>query len=478
MEAFSKLKQEVDTSFKELRESLRTECVARSEEDRKLANDASKAAQSFVNELATMQRSAQQQAEFVAGEFERMRWTNTDRADKLSRYVDEKVASGASNPASAHFEADVAALAERISSLKSSLEEQARVVEQRIETSAEDLRGRLKKSEEAWMREATTTRREAERSTSAAEKRFTAAQNELKSRFDSYVKHFDSAIASVQEVVLRPLIDGMDSSTRLAPMTRPTGRNGADVSNHMSPAPPVEAPRLGSGARRSANFKAMEKQLPQVVNVAAEWQNEELRCVVDGLRIHSQPDLASQVDGSLSRGEYVVVKGIITLGNGRRWASLVKGGFVLAFSEGGTPLLHSTSTSTEAAKGFLEEAAIKIQSLQRGRHVRKELLPLRLIKDSQVSKEFSSSQDFSAIHMPTSFSPDAIEAETAAGDGAVASDRDSGLANITAPATEKTTEDAPSAPTMSIAEQPRSSMADVVEQVIEKSNFRSQDITF
>jgi len=418
-EAISNLRKELDLSLKEVRESLSRECVVRAEEDRKLATEATRTTHSVANDLTAIQRYVQKQAESVAGELERMRWTNTDRADKLSRYVDDKVANSSSGPSVSKFDSEAEALIERISTLKSSLEEQGRVAEKRVESFAEDFRARLQKVEEAWMREATSVRRDAERNTIAAERRTVTAQGELKARFESYVKHFDAAISSVQTAILRPLPgDGADIAPRPLP---------------LSPTPPATKAQVGSTARRSIAAKMMPHDVPQDIII---WQNEELQCIVDGLRMHKEPDLASQVIGSLSRGESVVVKSMI-VSVGRRWACLTKGGFVLAFSEGGTPLLQqlpraeshapdvtpiSAELQTQKSDAKSEEeitleeavdldemeqqrrvaedvaylleeerqirevAAARIQAVRRGRLARQQVLPQLQQRDSAIKK--------------------------------------------------------------------------------------------
>lgn len=341
-ETSNSLRQEVDASVRDLRETLRAESSARIDAERKLATDSNRAAQTLASELSALQKFAQKQAESVASELDRMRWNNTDRADRLSRYVDEKVAMVVGDPSNSRIEAETASLEERLAGMKAVAEEQARLAEQRVEACAEDIRNRLRQAEESWMRDAQNSRRESDRSTTAVERRTLAAQDELKARFEAYVKHFDSAIASVQAAILRPPATGASPrDPQLLPISpgkvSPSGRKAGWP--NAGPALPGQVP--------ARSLPSHEHWRP-----AAAWQNEELRCVVDGLRVHEEPDLASQVRASLARGETVTVKDVLERDR-RRWASLGGcGGFVLAFSEGGTPLLEALSAPSASQPLF------------------------------------------------------------------------------------------------------------------------------
>jgi len=315
-EASNNLRQEIDISIRDLRQTFRAEATTRTEAERKFSTDAGTAAQTLATELGSLQVFVQKQAESVAAELDRMRFNGTDRADRLSRYVDEKVAMISGGNSNSHVEAETAAIEERLVAVKAAAEEQARSAEQRVEACAEDLRTRMRQAEEVWMREAASTRRESDRSTTAAERRLIASQDELKSRFEAYVKHFDSAIASVQAAVLRPLPIGAQEAPR-------------------PPVSPTVAKPMPAGRRGLVTGWA---------SAGAAAPAQELRSVLDGLRVHEEPDLASQVRGSLARGETVTVKEVFERDK-RRWANLGGlGGFVLAFSEGGTPLLEPLPT--------------------------------------------------------------------------------------------------------------------------------------
>jgi hypothetical protein len=330
-EVSNSLRQEVDASVRDIRETLRTETAARTESERKLATDAGKAAQTLAAEVGSLQKFVKKHAESVAADLDRLRVNATERADRLSRYVDEKVGLIIADPSSSRLSAETAALEERLTAVKNEAEEQARVAEQRFEACNEDIRFRIRQVEEAWQLRESGIRRESDRSDAAAEKRVNASQDELKARFEAYVKHFDASIASLQAAILRPVSNAAPDSTpqqslsiRSPEGAAPNARNG-----------PVIGWRSVGNSTPAKAASGNEHWRP-----SAEWQSQELKSVVD-LRVHEEPDLASLVRATISRGDMVTVKDIIER-DGRRWASLGGlGGFVLAFSEGGTPLLEA-----------------------------------------------------------------------------------------------------------------------------------------
>lgn len=336
VEASNSLKQELDISFRDLREALRSESSARIETERKLEVDTSRAAKTLASELGGLQMVVRKQGELVAAELDRMRFDNSDRADRLSRYVDEKVAMVQGDPSQSRLANDTVSLEARLNGVKAAAEQQALLAQERLDACAEDMRNQLSKAQNSWSQQVVSARRDTDRSGKTSDRQVLVAQDELKARLEAYVKHFDSSIASVQAAILRPNPNGGGAMTSPRPQAQalgmlptkpPPGYTGWSSAGLATPAPaPLRAP------------PQREHWRP-----AAEWQSEEMKSVVDGLRVHEEADLASQVRASLSRGEAVVVKDVFER-DGRRWASLGgrggRGGFVLAFSEYGTPLLE------------------------------------------------------------------------------------------------------------------------------------------
>lgn len=323
MQAATKMQQEVNASFKEIRDEVRAECAARVQAEQRLVADVSSASQTLASEVATVRRLLQQNSETVATELERLRQSGAERADRLSRYVDEKVAQAANLSKNDGSTKEIAEVAERVQALRVSLEEQARQVQQRLDTTAEDLRLCLNRSEDARVTQLASAVKDAERATSAAERRTMAAQEELQARFEAYVKHFDSTISSVQAAILqtrcRDQSDRAEKSySKVLPATRFTMREfqrGAQA--------PQTQPLETSGAQ------------PQS-------QQEELRTTVDGLRVHTLPDVASDVRKVLSRGEVVSVAYLLSTRDNNQWARLAdSSGYVLSCSQSGAPLLES-----------------------------------------------------------------------------------------------------------------------------------------
>jgi len=202
-------RSEVDAGLREVREAVQAEIEARVEGERRIIAEVGEVCRASASlEGQALRSQMNQQAEAVLAEFEHMRRTHAERADSLSRYVDNALANA--------FEGEdrqegggaiakaVASIGDRFATLKASVEEKADLTGRRLETAAEDLRVRLRRTEEAREREAKELRKDSERAAAAVEKRVTAAQEELKSRFEVYVRHFDSTISSVQSAILWP----------------------------------------------------------------------------------------------------------------------------------------------------------------------------------------------------------------------------------------------------------------------------------
>lgn len=178
----------------------------------RLSTDVFEASRAAIQvEAGTLRDALRQQAEGVAGELERMRQTSSERADCLSRYIDDAVARGGGGDGRSGRQAApeapppaLADLSERLAALRAALDTQGELLGRRLEATTEDFRARLRRAEEARVREMAVLRKVAEGAAAGAERRSTAAQEELRGRFEAYVRHFDSAVGSLQAAVLRP----------------------------------------------------------------------------------------------------------------------------------------------------------------------------------------------------------------------------------------------------------------------------------
>mmetsp|Transcript_68993 Transcript_68993/g.122022 ORF Transcript_68993/g.122022 Transcript_68993/m.122022 type:complete len:811 (+) Transcript_68993:47-2479(+) len=211
-------KQEVEASVRSVRDAVSAESNARQEAERHLLEQVSEAVQEALkDEKVAVQRSMKHQADLVAAEFEQMRRVNSDRADRLSRYVDHALAhaglnmginikDGAGRADPDGIRSDVSDLKERVAAMRKEIEEQANSFQTRFEHFADDMKSKLQRAGDLQDKEAKVTRREAEKAAAAVEQRWLAGNEELKKRFEAYVTHFDSAINSVQAAILRPAL--------------------------------------------------------------------------------------------------------------------------------------------------------------------------------------------------------------------------------------------------------------------------------
>jgi len=163
----------------------------------------------------------QKQVEALGGEIAQLRHANTERADRLSRYVDSVVAQagrgsptgGARGPGGGgggEVASKLSELSQRVATLQTSAAERAGAAEKRIEVNSEEIREKLRRMEESRQLAAHGLKKEAEQAASAVERRATAAQEELKLRFEAYARHFDSGLASVQAAILCPPLRGFE----------------------------------------------------------------------------------------------------------------------------------------------------------------------------------------------------------------------------------------------------------------------------
>jgi len=216
LEANRGLSHEVEAGFKELRSALVAESQARNDIERRVQERVAESVHvAAAGEAAALRVVLQKQMEMLTAELNQMRHANTERADRLSRYVDSVVARAGDAPVSersgaigSEVTSRLSELAHRIASLQNSTEERAGAVERRIEATAEELRLKLRRAEESRQLAANSLRQDAERAAVVVERRAVAAQEELKGRFEVYVQHFDGAIASVQAAILCPPLRG------------------------------------------------------------------------------------------------------------------------------------------------------------------------------------------------------------------------------------------------------------------------------
>ena len=189
LEATKGLQQEVNGGLRDLREALGAETAARAEAEQRLAASAGGASRAIAVEVSAPRGVQQQHAEAIGAELVRIRRVSAERADKLSRYVDDAVARAAtgagSGPASPHDKEGPPGRALRPRrQAASALDEQVRLAKQRSDALGEGLRLRLRRADEAHVREAASERRTSERLVAASDRRSAAAQEGLKDPFE------------------------------------------------------------------------------------------------------------------------------------------------------------------------------------------------------------------------------------------------------------------------------------------------------
>eukprot|EP00931_Biecheleriopsis_adriatica_P021951 TRINITY_DN14219_c0_g1_i1.p1 TRINITY_DN14219_c0_g1~~TRINITY_DN14219_c0_g1_i1.p1 ORF type:complete len:806 (-),score=209.22 TRINITY_DN14219_c0_g1_i1:64-2481(-) len=245
------LKSEVDAALRQVRDTVSSEGNARRQAEHRLFQEVTEAVQkALANESASTQQALKAQAESVAAEFERIRHANSDRADRLSRYVDAALADAGlglqGRRGSQDLDTSTAELLDdvqgRLDSLRKDLEQQGAAFEQRFNAFSDDIKLKFSSASESQERENKAAYRDAEQAVAAAEQRSIAGQEELKQRFERYVKHFDTAINSVQAAILRPALQdpkpfGRMSSAAPAPLPPTYGLTRLDAHYGKADAP-------------------------------------------------------------------------------------------------------------------------------------------------------------------------------------------------------------------------------------------------
>jgi len=309
LEANRNLQQEIDAGFKQATDQLHAENAGRLEAERRLLTDTMEGYRTIAAEVVMLKAASHQQSqhlEVVNGEVGQLRRDSQERADNLSRYVDHVVSQVHADGAKKDNNDSFLDFEERLASLRTAVDEKAAASEKRLETVAEDLRLRLRRAEEARERDGVNMRRDSERAGAALERRIVATQEELRSRFEAYVRHFDSAIASVQSAILRP--------PQHAPVNEAGGpRSLASPNSRLyygaGTAQPMSAHNIAQGGRASGT--AEDEQLVFWVRI-------------DRLRVYAAPDMDAEVQAVLSRGDVVISRGTINA-QGRLWAQLMPG---------------------------------------------------------------------------------------------------------------------------------------------------------
>lgn len=209
LESMKALRQEMSSRFRDVQEVVRAEVASRVESEQRLLADASEAVRTSASkEASQMKLMLQKHNESVAQELDRLRQSSAERADRLSRYVDEVVSravgSAGSSGKSPEMEAQLKELMEGMLLLRHTVQELSGHSDRRLELLGQDFRLRLQRSDEAKAVESKTARKDTERLLAAVEKRTSLAHEELKNRFEAFAKHFDSQIQSLQAAMLRP----------------------------------------------------------------------------------------------------------------------------------------------------------------------------------------------------------------------------------------------------------------------------------
>eukprot|EP00929_Paragymnodinium_shiwhaense_P015302 TRINITY_DN123374_c0_g1_i1.p1 TRINITY_DN123374_c0_g1~~TRINITY_DN123374_c0_g1_i1.p1 ORF type:complete len:1008 (-),score=308.08 TRINITY_DN123374_c0_g1_i1:165-3188(-) len=349
LESLRALRQEVDAGLKGASEAVRAENAGRAEAERRIMTEAAETSRSIATEVGLLKAQLHQHAEVTMLEVEQLKRTGAERADSLSRYVDSVVQQAisqtvaeAAGAAGGDNSKVILEVTQRCAALRAAVEEKAQQAERRLEGLAEDLRTRLVRGEDTFRIEVVSAKRDVERNADAMEKRMTTAQEELRDRFEAYVKHFDSVIASVQRAILAP------PPARRAGETSPNGRYMDDTDDDLSYEDYMPKVVLNKPTPRS-HLEAPPLLPPSTSSLLeGSGRQQAFRTVIEGLRVRAEPDMAAAVRRILPRGEIVVGKRVMVV-DGRQWlqldagggdASSLTAGFVLASTDSGKPLLE------------------------------------------------------------------------------------------------------------------------------------------
>eukprot|EP00913_Durusdinium_trenchii_P004591 g4264.t1 len=296
-EGVKTFKSQVETSLRQLRELVEVERRARLQDNKRLCDEVTEAAQKAVTaDLTTLHSALKKQAENVTIEMDRIRRVNADRADRLSRYVDVALKDAGILPDQSPGRRQAAAedarllrdLREQFIALQKELNEQVQGLEQKSSEISEDenspeppeLRSKFARQADWQEDEAKALRREAEQAARDVERRAFCRQEELETRFENYVRHFDNSINSVQAAVLRPYREmfpgGLASEPQdqdldaVLPLATVFGRRAAVVLSRQEstlvPAAVLPPPEAGAGGgSRPSKDGSLDPVTDQVV---------------------------------------------------------------------------------------------------------------------------------------------------------------------------------------------------------------------
>jgi len=207
------LKTEVDAVMRHMRDMVAAEHAARLQDEKKLCDDVMEAIRvSTSSSKKELQLLLKKQAEVTAVDMERCRRVNADRAERLSRYVDAALrdagvlVQGAGgqlreNMTDARVLKD---LKDQVLSMQKEINQQVQSSAHKHAELADEMKSKLQRITELLQEEAKSHRRETEKVARDVERKALGRQEELQSRFETYVRHFDSSIHGIQAAVLRP----------------------------------------------------------------------------------------------------------------------------------------------------------------------------------------------------------------------------------------------------------------------------------
>lgn len=445
---------EIESGLREAMEAIRAESQSRLADESQFLADATEASKVLAMELQAVRSALRQQAEDVSVELERIRRSGTERADLLSRYVDSAIAEAkdaelGTNDRDIH--AQLFSISERLAGQRVSCEERWKAVESRLDTLAEDVTQRIRRSDDAREREITALRKITETERLASERRGSAVQEELRGRFESFVRHFEDSIASLQDAILLP--NGLErrsceSSADLANNSprREASASTADYVNYPRrfqsgvfslPENPqlADSPALGSHAfvasparkrgisstsdcasdsvveipplppihgKQHQQYRQPRPSTDSGARTPLTHEPVPYRVLVRGLRVFDAPHLRAQVVGVLPEGCRVEIEGFVKCAEHRCWGIIgrpfdgfdICGCYVLEETDTGKLLIEPCDAELRSAK--LAQSAAKVSSLQ-----------LLSQTDESLASSVLSSVAFSGVPTSTLSSPPA-----------------------------------------------------------------------
>mmetsp|Transcript_42297 Transcript_42297/g.76687 ORF Transcript_42297/g.76687 Transcript_42297/m.76687 type:complete len:1082 (+) Transcript_42297:44-3289(+) len=379
LEALRSLRQEMESSVGELRRGVKEETSIRLAAEQRLGSNMQEAVQGLTRDITEVRNTMDRQMAAFSADLDRVRQSGAERADQLSRYCDAAVAEMSKNKGSHVEEEALSDLLERVRGLQKAIEEHGVATERRLATMGDDLRARLRQREEAAERQAASQRNDVEQMAAATENRRAAMQDELQHRVDTYVKHFDAAIAALHANIFEA------SSRELeARRARPI-QQGAPLEvsqlGHIGLVPAAGASRSfevplevlaskpltdgllsysGSGSRQHASWPWRKEVAKPALGDDRLPQLGQFTVLIDDLPLRQWPDASDEVKERLRRRTIVFVKSMGVGADGCQWARVAgegaahPGGFVRTHTDSGAPLLQAVDTSHSVTKPKLE----------------------------------------------------------------------------------------------------------------------------